>query len=339
MITNNITSQLNTVPIVITTLCRYEHFTRCIESLKKCALAGQTDLYVGLDYPFKEVHWDGYNKISAYLNDLTGFNSVNVIKHDSNVGSSANYHSILDVVLNKYDRYIYTEDDNEFSPCFLEYINKVMAQYENEEDVIAVSGYNYPVDMSDIEGNVYSLDTYFSAYGYGTWKSRKEKCEQACNYNQFRSYFLNYKKMRELYHRSPNQFCNFVKGMIGYIPWMRDGKKIKTIDLSFGLYLFFENKRMIFPTISKSRNWGFDGTGEHCDISPDKNSKEDHRNYDFSSQEIDENDFNDIRIIDSKYSRIIDSRLNDFFTTTLKERIISIIAYRVFYIYFRFFAK
>ena len=127
-------------------------------------MAEQTDLYVGLDYPFKEAHWDGYRKISVYLDELSGFNSVNIIKHDSNVGSYANYHSVLDVVLNKYDRYIYTEDDDEFSPCFLEHINKIMAQYENDEDVIAVSGYNYPIDMSDIEGNAYSMNTYFSAY-------------------------------------------------------------------------------------------------------------------------------------------------------------------------------
>ena len=111
----------NTIPVIVTTLCRYEHFVRCIESLKSNSLAGQTDLYIGLDYPFKEAHWDGYKRISAYLDDLTGFKTVNVIKHDSNVGSSANYHSVLDVVLKKYDRFIYTEDDNEFSPCFLEY--------------------------------------------------------------------------------------------------------------------------------------------------------------------------------------------------------------------------
>ena len=48
-------------PVIIPTLCRFEHFNRCIESLSKCTWAEYTEVYIGLDYPAKESHWGGYN--------------------------------------------------------------------------------------------------------------------------------------------------------------------------------------------------------------------------------------------------------------------------------------
>ena len=46
-------------PIYIPTLCRYEHFKQCIESLAQCEGASETEVYVALDYPAKESHLEG----------------------------------------------------------------------------------------------------------------------------------------------------------------------------------------------------------------------------------------------------------------------------------------
>ena len=54
-------------PVIIPTLCRYEHFVRCVESLKKNTWAKYTDIYIGLDYPKKDSHREGYLKIKEYL--------------------------------------------------------------------------------------------------------------------------------------------------------------------------------------------------------------------------------------------------------------------------------
>ena len=62
------------IPILITTLCRYEHLMRCIESLRNNSYARDTELYIGLDYPAKEEHWSGYRKVDAYLHGgIEGF--------------------------------------------------------------------------------------------------------------------------------------------------------------------------------------------------------------------------------------------------------------------------
>ena len=76
-------------PVIIPTLCRYDHFTRCIESLAKCKFSNMTDVFVALDYPAKKVHWDGYLKICEYLEDKQsefGFKSLNIIKRERNYG-------------------------------------------------------------------------------------------------------------------------------------------------------------------------------------------------------------------------------------------------------------
>ena len=59
-------------PIMIPTLCRYEHLVKCVESLAANSLASETELYIGLDYPTKESHWEGYRKIEQYLVSIEG---------------------------------------------------------------------------------------------------------------------------------------------------------------------------------------------------------------------------------------------------------------------------
>ena len=49
-------------PVVIPTLCRYQHFRNCLETLAQCTWAEYTEVYVGLDYPLNESHCEGYDK-------------------------------------------------------------------------------------------------------------------------------------------------------------------------------------------------------------------------------------------------------------------------------------
>ena len=100
-------------PVSIPTLCRFEHFKRCIESLSRCTWAEYTDVYVALDYPAKESHWEGYKKIKAYL-DTCGnmtFKSLNVVIREKNygIGSQGNMATLNKGIRQKYDRYIITD--------------------------------------------------------------------------------------------------------------------------------------------------------------------------------------------------------------------------------------
>lgn len=55
----------------------------------KCTWAEETEVYIGLDYPLKESHWEGYKKIEQYLNSLKKthlFKTLHVVIRSTNLG-------------------------------------------------------------------------------------------------------------------------------------------------------------------------------------------------------------------------------------------------------------
>ncbi len=323
-------SQKERVPVLITTLCRYEHFVRCVESLKKNSLAKETELYIGLDYPLYERHRDGYQKISEYLEKLDGFKKVNVIRHEKNVGAAQNAKIIREIAWEKYDRYIVSEDDNEFSECYLEYMNLLMDKYDNDPEVLAVTGYDYPLDTEGISGDIYACEAYFSAFGYGIWKQKRNEYDLKRTYDTFLGYYKDRDRMKRLYKLYPNQFCNFVKGFLGYTNDLIKNGSAPSGDIAYGIYMFFEGKRMIFPVLSKVRNWGYDGSGIHCNDmrNEDNGSRPTYRNFDFSSQSIDMSPvctaLNEIKKDD--YEKVI-KELNYYFQIGKREKLVSYLTY------------
>ncbi len=251
----NDTDVTNFAPIIIPTLCRYDHFKRCVESLTRCTHADKTELIIGLDFPLKESHKEGYSKISDYINSgISGFRKVTVIRHSRNIGAIRNYHYILDYAFNLYDRVIATEDDNEFSPNFLDYINKGLDLYKDSDDVVAICGYNYPVDLSDYPQNAY-LSYNYSAWGYGLWKSKNEKYlkeltfETSCNI--LKSPTLLFKILKE-------------KPTLAISLWHMSRRKTLLGDVNWETYNITRNHYSLFPRLSLVRNWGHDGTGINC---------------------------------------------------------------------------
>lgn len=277
-------------PIIIPTLCRFTHFKRCVESLKKSADAKYTELYIGLDYPLKREHVEGYEQIKKYIEkELDGFATVKVFERKSNLGAMENMRCLIQEVFEEHDRYIFTEDDNEFSPNYLEYMNRCLQKYEDDEEVLAISGYKYPLDMSGFTGNTFTSNMYFAAFGYGIWKRKYQQMEKDICMDFFSHQYKNGSLMKKLMNQGENQYCNFVKGMLGYTSELVKDNEIEMIDVAFGVYMFMTGKKMIFPTVSKVRNWGYDNSGVHCaNLIYDKSKPVTHRNFDMSCQELDD---------------------------------------------------
>lgn len=164
----------NFAPVIIPTLNRYEHFKRCIESLSRCTWAEETEVYVGLDYPPSEKYREGYEIINNYLENCgsLGFKQLHIIKREHNYGASANWEDLKQMAYLKSDTYIGSEDDNEFSPCFLDFMNKALYEYKDEPKVLSVCGY-LPASWEGIysHGTIFSYDR--SAYGLGYWKDKE----------------------------------------------------------------------------------------------------------------------------------------------------------------------
>lgn len=295
-------------PVIIPTLCRFEHFKRCVESLSRCTHADKTELIIGLDYPLKESHREGYSKILNYVdNGIIGFKTVTIIKQNMNQGALQNFNIILTYAFNLYKKLIISEDDNEFSPNFLDYINRGLILFEDAEEISAICGYNYPVEMNDYTHNTY-LSRNFSAWGYGIWKQKYEKYQSGFSLQWSQKILKSPTFMLKILRQKPSLAISL---------WYMCRHKTMLGDVNRELYNIIDNHYSLFPRVSLVRNWGHDGTGENC---------ADFHNERYLTQEIDDRavfDFSeDINILPRKFNKrlrvFFGDRFSDLFLRTCR---------------------
>lgn len=246
-------------PVIIPTLCRFSHFKRCIDTLSRCSNAQQTQLYVFLDYPKFENHQSGHKKIKELLPKISGFKTIKVIERKENFGAIKNLYDGIDYVLKFHDKFILTEDDNEFSPNFLDYINKCFEKYKDNRDVVAITGYNRMIDMSGYSKNIYAAISY-SAWGVGFTKDNFQFLQHEVINKEFaRTILQSWNNSYTIYQTSPS----LLRGLLNII---KTGKiPGDTLVVS---YMILNKKYCIWPTKSKVRNHGYDGGGEHFGSNP-----------------------------------------------------------------------
>lgn len=247
----------NFAPVIVTTLNRFIHFKQCIGSLASCPQAIETELYVFFDYPLKEVHWKGYHEINNYLPKIEGFKEVNIIKRERNYGPYKNTFDSINIVLEKHDRLIYTEDDNIFSPSFLKYINSGLNTYSDRSDIFAITGYNDPIIMPKWYLNDVYLRKGFAAWGVGIYRDKWLSIDWSIeNLELMLSKQNNLKEIKKYHLRNIDQLISIKKtGLI-------------TADGFIKLNLIDKDMYTVYPVFSLVRNIGHDGTGVHCQINP-----------------------------------------------------------------------
>src|SRR5436190_4796402 len=154
-------------PVILFTYNRPNHIKRNIESLLKNKEAGQSDLFVFSDAPKKEEDKLKVEQVREYLSTITQFQSVTIVKREFNYGLGKNIIDGVTEIVATYGKVIVLEDDLVVSPYFLEYMNEGLELYENDDSVISIHGYVYPVKEKLPE-------TFFlkgaDCLGWGTWK-------------------------------------------------------------------------------------------------------------------------------------------------------------------------
>ena len=244
-------------PVIIPTLNRFEHFKRCLESLERCTDAENTDIYVGLDFPPADKYIDGWKKIDHYLQikeKKHGFKNLYVRRRKVNCGiGNIKSNSILlyEEVKQVSDRYILTEDDNEFSPDFLTYCNWGLEYFKDDDRIFAICGFNL-IDTPDLKNNVYIYNDAYCAWGAAFLIERKERLQSLYDFDKIKalvdSYPLSIVFKRQVVFASSMLYMIKTKHFLG-------DTIIQAIP---------ENKKWcVFPKFSMVRNWGHDGSGLH----------------------------------------------------------------------------
>lgn len=287
-------------PVIIPTLNRYDHFHKCLESLEKCTGADETEVFVGLDYPPSERYVEGWRKIDSYLQEKeknNGFKKLVIFRRKYNYGikgDTSNVAVLSRFIRQNYEKYIFTEDDNVFSPNFLLYMNSCLDAYGDNLDVIAVTGYSYPIDWKRSDGATVQKQNFnASAWGWGLWTAKRKVLSENISSG-------------DMYNRAPKVlkrkdykkglFVAFYEYMCAAIIPIALFKKVQSgrltiTDYCTRQYLFVYDKKVISPLVSKVRNIGLDGSGAYCQnnnaaVCDDKTSW----TTDFTNQKIDDSD-------------------------------------------------
>lgn len=302
-------------PIVIPTLNRYEHLVRCVESLKRNSLAKDTEIYISLDYPPNQKYVEGHEKIKEYLqNDLKdGFKEIHIFFQETNLGGIGNSNFLRNEVYKKFNCHIYTEDDNEFSPNFLEYANKGLEIYKDDNDVVAICGCRKGEKDWGDNGNVKKVQN-FNAWGYATWNDKIEECNQwicrsnflkllkdkrFCDYLYSESYELFY-ALIEFFLASPSDYKSV---------YIDEKGEFTKIDYAKAIYILATNKCVIMPRKTKVRNWGFDGSGANCvrvkSFNPENIDIDRNSTFDYCFESQDKESINEVEVYkDTSYKKL-----------------------------------
>ena len=238
-------------PIVLFVYNRPAHTRRTVEALLKNEEAKESDLIVYSDAPKKPETADAVREVRDYIRTISGFRSIRIVERDRNWGLANSIIDGVTTVVNEYGRIIVLEDDLVVTPHFLEYMNRALECYKNDEKVMHVSGYMFPVDSSGL------LETFFlrtaSCWGWATW-------DRAWRYfEKDTQSLLNEFKEQTIYRFNLDGTYDF---------WSQVEKNAKGKIDTWGVFwyasIFRKGGLCLHPKFSMVNNIGHDDSGVHC---------------------------------------------------------------------------
>lgn len=237
-------------PIILFVYDRFEHTKLTIEALQKNKLSSESDLYIFSDGPKSKNALDKVNKVRNFIGTVKEFQKITVIESETNLGLANSIKNGITQILEKNNRVIVLEDDIVTSEYFLEYMNNALEQYENDERVMEISGYNYPITKNGLK------ETYFvrmaACWGWATWSRAwskyTEDIEEIENtiVSEEREIF----KVAKRYHYWDQLIAN-KKGTL------------KTWFIYWYASIFMYDGLVLYPRNSLVQNIGLDGSGNN----------------------------------------------------------------------------
>ena len=239
-------------PILVSVYNREKHFVKCIESLKQCNLSKNSHLFIAIDYPINVRDIESNKRIIDYSRKIIGFKEITLIIRSTNFGAHRNIQDARKIIFSKYDKLIFSEDDNIFAKNFLVNINKCLDVYKNRKDILSVSGWNMPFKFPKNYKNEIYIWQGFSAWGVGLWREKWKQINYSLDKVQ---YWLNNKQhIKKINNISQHYYYALLK--------MKKNKIING-DGFICNYLVENQMYSIFPKKTLTVNIGHDGMGNN----------------------------------------------------------------------------
>jgi hypothetical protein len=244
---------MNCAPILLTVYDRPRHFQSCIESIARNREASETILYISSDGPSGQSSYANVSLVRQYIKSVTGFKKIITFLPPENTGGAIKTKAWNEIRSN-HSKYIFSEDDNVFSNFALDFFNKALIAYEDNEKIISVSGYMYPGFPAKTLEQIYLQCV--SYWGVGLWRDKDlppSFDEVSFSREILIDKYLFGKVNRTLPHMAP-----MIKAIAE--------ERLKTSDVTRANFAVRYDKLSIYPSVSLIRNTGNDGSGANCGI-------------------------------------------------------------------------
>jgi hypothetical protein len=238
-------------PIALFVYARPEHTRRTVESLLSNPEASAHDLIVFSDAARSPDKCPAVDEVREYVASINGFRSVTICHRRENFGLAKSIIGGVTQVLSERECVIVLEDDLVTSPYFLAYMNEALERFANDERVVSIHGYVYPVEKTLPEA-------FFlpgaDCWGWATWRRGWSV------FNPDGQTLLNELKRRGLTSAFDfNGAYSFSKMLQAQIMGLNDSWAIRWYASAF-----LAGKLTLYPGRSLVHNIGNDSSGTHC---------------------------------------------------------------------------
>jgi len=249
---------MSLAPIVLFVYNRPRHTRDTVEYLLENPQAKNSDLFIFSDGAKNREDLKKVEEVRKYLSTISGFKSVTLSETKVNRGLAKALVEGITHVCNVRGRVIVLEDDIIVSPYFLEYMNSALDRYENDERVMHISGYMFPVrDAANLPETFFYRAT--SSWGWATWNRAWRYFEPDAK-----------KLLEQIMHQGHRR--NFdILGTMDFTRMLRlQAKgKINSWGICWYASTFLREGLCLYSSTSLVRNLGHDGSGTHCESSED----------------------------------------------------------------------
>lgn len=248
---NNCNSKL--APIALFAYNRLDTLMQTVDALLHNELAKESDLFIFSDGAKNEQSRDAVNTVREYIKTISGFKNIKIIEKEHNCGLADSIIAGVTQLTQKFGKVIVVEDDLLTSPFFLQFMNDGLDMYQDDDRVISIHGYIYPVAKELPE-------TFFirgaDCWGWATWE-RGWKL-----FNPDAKALLDHLTREKLLKRFD------MDGTYHYSKMLKNNilKKNNSWAIRWYASAFLENKLTLYPGQSLVENIGHGKNATHCTV-------------------------------------------------------------------------
>lgn len=244
----------NLAPIALFVYNRPEHTRRTVNFLQQNEQAKESELFIFSDGAKTAKEQAKVNEVRQFMQQVNGFKTVTLIESPVNQGLANAIIAGVSQLANQFGKVIVFEDDLISSPNTLGYFNEALLRYQNDERVMHIGAYMYPLPQNHLP------ETFFyraaSSWGWATWQRAWQHFNP--DINQLIAQF-DAAKIKAF----------SIDGTMNFWKQVQEFKRGKNNSWAIRWYasIFLKNGLTLNPSHSLINNIGHDGSGIHSGLS------------------------------------------------------------------------